>query len=118
MMFSGLDLGMEISRVRPRAGSDRGEEFLEYGEDAVTVTPVEGAIAVPVTGMEAASAGRDATMVQLAVTDTESPKGFWRSTDLVEIDGVRYQIEGSVQEFPSVTGDLSHAYILVNKWEG
>lgn len=118
MMFSGLDLDMEVSRIRPRVASDRGEEYLDYGDDVVTVTPVEGAIAVPVTGMEATTPGRDATMAQLAVTDTESPKGFWQATDLVEVDGVRYQIEGSPQEFPSVTNDLAHTYLLVNRWEG
>lgn len=116
MLFSGFDLDFEVNRIRPLVTKDRGDEFLDY--EAGTSTPVEDAIVVPVTGMESAAAGRDATMAQYAVTDNTSPKGFWQAKDLVEVDGVRYQIEGPVQEFPSVSGDLSHAYLLVNVWEG
>lgn len=116
MLFSGFDFDNTVARVRPLVTTDRGDEFLDY--EQATVTPVEDAIVAPVTGMESVTAGRDATMAQFSVTDTTSPKGFWRDSDLVEIDGVRYQIEGHVQEFPSVSGDLSHAYLLVNVWEG
>lgn len=117
MLFSGFDFENTVARVRPLRTTDRGDEFLDYGDGAI-VTLVEDATVVPVTGMESTTAGRDATMAQFAVTDTTSPKGFWDSSDLVEIDGIRYQIEGPIQDWPSVTGDLSHIYLLVNRWEG
>lgn len=116
MLFSGFDFDTTVARIRPLTSTDRGQEFLDY--EAGTATPVEGAMVAPVTGTESLTPGRDATMAQFSVTDNTSPKGFWKDTDLVEIDGIRYQIEGHVQEWPSVTGDLSHAYLLVNRWEG
>lgn len=116
MLFSGFDFDYTVNRIRPLATTDRGDEFLDYEQSQTT--PVEDAVVAPVTGMESGGAGRDATMAQFSVTDLGNPKGFWRPTDLVEIDGTRYQIEGNPQEFPSVTGDLSHTYLLVNVWEG
>lgn len=116
MLFSGFDFDYTVSRIRPLVSTDRGAEFLDYEQG--TATPVEDAVVAPVTGAESLTPGRDATMAQFSVTDTTSPKGFWETTDLVEIDGIRYQIEGHIQEWPSVTGDLSHAYLLVNRWEG
>lgn len=118
MLFSGFDFDYTVARVRPLVSTDRGAEFLDYSDGAATVTPLEDAVVAPVTGTESLTPGRDATLAQFSVTDTTSPKGFWQATDLVEIDGIRYQIEGPVQEWPSVSGDLSHAYLLVNRWEG
>ena len=116
MLFSGFDTGNAVSRIRPLVTVDRGDEFLDYA--AGTATPVDGVIVAPVTGMEALTPGRDATMAQFSILDFDSDRGFWQDTDHVDIDGTEYQIEGSVREWPSPTGELAHTQLLVNRWEG
>ena len=53
-------------------------------------------IVQPTTGREDQTGGRDATMAQFMVMDQDSPAGFWRDSDRLEMDGVQYQIEGHV----------------------
>ena len=72
-------------------------------------------IVQPVTGREDQTGNRDATLAQYSVMDQDSPAGFWSDTDRVEMDGVQYQIEGHVQDWPE---PLPHTYFLINRWEG
>jgi hypothetical protein len=98
----------------------RGVEVLD-GRDIVLSFDVPAArtearvIVQPVTGREDSNGNRDATLAQYSVTDQDSAPGFWRDTDRVEMDGVQYQIEGHVQEWPE---PIPHAYLLINRWEG
>lgn len=108
-----------VYRIRPHRGTDRGETYLDYTPaGGAERTAVHDVIVAPATGTENGQQVRDAVQAQYAVTDTGSPRGFWRDSDHVELWGEQYQIEGHVQQWPSPTGDLDHAYMLVNRWEG
>ena len=103
----------QVFRVRGVEVKDGRDTVLSYtapgAREAVDV------IVQPVTGMEDTLGGRDATMAQFSVMDQDSGPGFWRDNDRVELDGVLYQIEGHVQDWPE---PLPHAYFLINQWEG
>lgn len=117
MMFSGFsDDENTVRRLRPAVTTDRGDVFLDHSR--ATATEVESADVQPAVGAEEVGAGRDATLAEYMVLDYDSPRGFWQDTDLVEINGVAYQIEGHVREVPSATGGLSHTQLVVNRWEG
>lgn len=117
MMFSGFsDTDRAVYRLRPTMRTDRGEPVLDRRNPERT--RVESADVQPGAGTESAATGRDATRTDWVVLDHESPRGFWQDTDLVEVDGTAYQIEGGVQEYPSPTGGLSHTQLNVNVWKG
>lgn len=116
-MFSGFDSGETVTRIRPLLVQERGDMVLDYAKGTRTV--LEGAVSVqPAVGDEFTGPGRDATMAQFSILDFDSDRGFWQDTDHVDIDGTEYQIEGSVREWPSPTGELAHTQLLVNRWEG
>lgn len=102
-----------VNRVRPVRVLD-GRDYVNSYTAPGAKTAVD-VIVQPVTGMESQAPGRDATMAQFSVMDQDSPAGFWQDADRVEIDGVQYQIEGHVQDWPE---PLPHAYFLINRWEG
>lgn len=103
----------DVYRVRGVKVMDGRDEVLSYTDPAArTLATV---IIQPVTGREQAETGRDATLAQFSVTDQDHTDGWWLDTDRVEIDGVQYQIEGHVQEWPE---PLPHSFMLINRWEG
>lgn len=103
----------QVFRVRPVKVLDGRDQVDSYtAPGARTAVDV---IVQPVTGREDQTGGRDATLAQFSVMDQDSPAGFWRDSDRMEMDGVLYQIEGHVQDWPE---PLPHAAFLVNRWEG
>ena len=103
----------EVLRVRGVEVLDGRDVVLSFTDPAAkTLATV---IVQPVTGREDQNGNRDATLAQFSVIDQDNPAGFWRSTDRVEMDGVQYQIEGHVQDWPE---PLPHAYFLINVWSG
>lgn len=107
------DSAREVFRVRGVEVPDGRDMVLTYG-DMAPHTPAT-VIVQPVTGREDQTGNRDATLAQYSVMDQDSPAGFWSDTDRVEMDGVQYQIEGHVQDWPE---PLPHTYFLINRWEG
>lgn len=102
-----------VYRIRPVKVLD-GRDLVDSYTDPAARTEVD-VIVQPVTGREDQQGGRDATMAQFSVMDQDSPAGFWRSSDRMEMDGTLYQIEGHVQDWPE---PLPHTYFLVNVWAG
>lgn len=108
------DSARDVYRIRAVEVLD-GRDIVNSYTDPAARTLVEGVIVQPVTGREDNNGNRDATLAQYSVMDQGNPAGFWRDTDRVEMDGVQYQIEGHVQDWPE---PLPHAYFLINRWEG
>lgn len=104
---------VQVNRIRPGITMDGRDQVKDYGT-AATITPT-WVIVQPVTGREDQLGGRDATLAQFSVIDEDGGPGWWLDTDLVEYQGVRYQVEGHVQEWPN---PLPHSYFLINRWEG
>lgn len=103
----------DVYRVRPVDVLDGRDTVKSYTDPAAkTLATV---IVQPVTGREDNNGNRDATLAQFSVIDQDNPPGFWQDTDRVEMDGVQYQIEGHVQDWPE---PLPHAYFLINVWNG
>lgn len=102
-----------VFRVRPVKVLD-GRDLVDSWTDPAANASAE-VIVQPVTGREDSNGNRDATLAQYSVMDQDSAPGFWRDTDRLEMDGVQYQIEGHVQEWPE---PIPHAYFLINRWEG
>lgn len=102
-----------VYRVRPVTVMDGRDEVLSYTDPAARNSA--RVIVQPVTGREDNNGQRDATLAQFSIMDQESVPGWWQDTDRVELDGVLYQIEGHVQEWPE---PLPHQYFLINRWEG
>lgn len=107
------DSARTVHRVRPVKVQD-GRDLVDSYTAPGARTAVD-VIVQPVTGREDQQGGRDATLAQFSVMDQDSPAGFWRDNDRVEMDGIQYQIEGHVQDWPE---PLPHAYFLINVWEG
>lgn len=103
----------DVYRVRGVEVMDGRDKVLSYTDPAAR-TPAT-VIVQPVTGREAQDGQRDATLAQFSVIDQDNPAGFWIDSDRVEMDGVQYQIEGHVQDWPE---PLPHAYFLINVWAG
>lgn len=103
----------DVYRLRPVQIMD-GRDLVDSYADPAARTLVE-VIVQPVTGREDQNGGRDATLAQFSVMDQDSPAGFWRDNDRLEMDGVVYQIEGHVQDWPE---PLPHTYFMVNVWAG
>ena len=103
----------EVFRVRGVEDMDGRDKVLSYTAPGAR-TPAD-VIVQPVTGREDQLGGRDATMAQFSVMDQDNPAGFWRDNDRLEMDGVVYQIEGHVQDWPE---PLPHTYFLINVWAG
>ena len=91
-----------------------GRDTVKSYTDPAARTPAT-VIVQPVTGREDSNGNRDATLAQFSVIDQDNPAGWWVDTDRVEMDGVQYQIEGHVQDWPE---PLPHAYFLINVWNG
>lgn len=100
-------------RVRPVKVMDGRDQVDSY--DAPGARTPADVIVQPVTGREDSNGNRDATLAQFSVMDQEHEAGWWLDTDRVELDGVQYQIEGHVQDWPE---PLPHSYFLINRWEG
>jgi len=105
----------QVYRIRPGVVMDGRDQ-------AVTYDPAQGAtrsaawvIVTPTTGQESQQGGRDATMAQFQVIDQDSGPGWWQDTDHLEMDGLEYQVEGHVQDWPE---PLPHTAFLINRWEG
>lgn len=103
----------DVYRVRGVEVMDGRDAVLSYTDPAAkTLATV---IVQPVTGREQQEVGRDATLAQFSVMDQDNPAGFWIDSDRVEMDGIQYQIEGHVQDWPEPS---PHAYFLINVWAG
>lgn len=105
----------QVFRLRPATVMDGRDQV-------VTWDPAQGAsrdaaypIVQPTTGQENQVGGRDATMAQFQVIDQDSGPGWWVDGDRLEMDGLVYQIEGHVQDWPE---PLPHAFFLINRWAG
>jgi dipeptidyl aminopeptidase/acylaminoacyl peptidase len=60
--------------------------------------------------------GRDTTLIDWTVY---APSGVdVTATDGVEVDGVLYQVNGSVKRWPSPTGATAHVMFELRRWEG
>jgi hypothetical protein len=107
------DSARDVYRVRGVEVLDGRDKVLSYTDPAArTLATV---IIQPVTGREDQNGSRDATLAQFSVIDQEHPAGWWRDADRLELDGVQYQIEGHVQDWPE---PIPHTYFLINRWEG
>lgn len=107
------DSARDVYRVRPvdvLDGRDTVKSYTDPGARTLATVIVQ-----PVTGREDNNGNRDATLAQFAVIDQDHPAGWWQDTDRLEMDGVQYQIEGHVQDWPE---PLPHAYFNINRWEG
>ena len=108
------DSTRDVYRVRAVKVMDGRDEVLSYTDPAAR--SLASVILQPVTGREDPRNGAgDAVLAQFSIIDQEHPAGWWLDSDRVEIDGVLYQIEGHVQDWPE---PVPHAYILINRWEG
>jgi hypothetical protein len=107
------DSRIPVHRIRPATKMDGRDTVKDYGPAATS--SMTWVIVQPVTGREDQQGGRDATLAQYSVIDEDGGPGYWRDDDLVEFNGVRYQIEGHVQEWPN---PLPHSFFLINRWEG
>lgn len=103
----------DVYRIRPVKVMDGRDQVDSYTDPAARVAA--SVIIQPVTGREDNNGNRDATLAQFSVIDQEHPAGWWLDTDRVEMDGVQYQVEGHVQDWPE---PMPHAYFLINRWEG
>lgn len=102
-----------VYRVRPVKVMDGRDQVDSYTAPGARVEA--DVIVQPVTGREDSNGNRDAVLAQFSVIDEFHPAGWWQDADRLEMDGVQYQIEGHVQDWPE---PLPHSYFLINRWEG
>jgi hypothetical protein len=105
----------QVDRIRPAITMDGRDSVRTYDTAQGATRAAAWVIVTPTTGQESQQGGRDATMAQFQVIDQDSGPGWWLDTDLMEMDGIRYQVEGHVQDWPE---PLPHTAFLVNRWEG
>jgi hypothetical protein len=107
------DSARDVYRIRPVDVLDGRVTVKSYTDPAART--LASVIVQPSTGREDSNGNRDATLAQFSVIDQEHPAGWWQDADRLEMDGVQYQIEGHVQDWPE---PLPHTYFLNNRWEG